>query len=33
MDKENKLIKVLKAAESFGEIAFIRGRKIRNSAI
>lgn len=33
VSKENKLIKVLNAEESFGEIALIRGRKRYNSAI
>ncbi len=33
VSKENKLIKILKAGESFGEIALIRGRKRLNSAI
>ena len=32
VSKENKLIKVLNAGESFGEIALIRGRKRYNSA-
>ena len=30
VSKENKLIKVLNAGESFGEIALIRGRKRYN---
>ena len=33
VSNENKLIKVLNAGESFGEIALIRGRKRINSAI
>ncbi|MBF95655.1 MAG: hypothetical protein CMJ13_00315 [Pelagibacterales bacterium] len=33
ISKENKLIKVLNAGESFGEIALLRGRKRYNSAI
>ena len=33
ISKENKLIKVLNAGESFGEIALLRGRKRKNSAI
>ena len=33
VNKENKLIKILNSGESFGEIAFIRGRKRLNSAI
>ena len=33
ISKENKLIKVLNAGESFGEIALLRGRKRLNSAI
>ena len=33
ISKENKLIKILNAGESFGEIALLRGRKRHNSAI
>ena len=32
-NKENKLIKVLKSGESFGELSLLRGRKRDNSAI
>ena len=32
-NKENKLIKILNAGESFGELALLRGRKRLNSAV